>query len=390
VVVVSGEDGGLAQWTHLDALCRRLAAPPPLPHTSWHAMAFGPYRLRWEKHTELTAITVFAPLDPQGTPFATTALTALGEAWWRDLPGQVLYCAHAELRAGDALDEAQCRSALGDEDYAAASAAGGAIHFATDARPNGDGFERLLLTASADASPALCGRVLQKLFEIGAYRMAALLAFPVAQETRARLSGLEADLEAVVRTFHDGGGDRGALDRLTALSAQAEAQANATNYRFAAAKAYDRLVGERLEGLQEAPVRPDHPTLSAFLARRLAPAMRTCDAVAARQDALLERISRATRLFATRVQVTTEEQNAKLLASMDQRAALQLRLQETVEGLSVVALSYYALGIVGYLAKAMEKAHWPIEPNIAVGLAAIPTILAVWWFLRRVKKGIGH
>ncbi len=40
-----------------------------------------------------------------------------------------------------------------------------------------------------------------------------------------------------------------------------------------------------------------------------------------------------------------EAQNQTLLASMDRRARLQLRLQQTVEGLSVAAICYYVVGL---------------------------------------------
>jgi uncharacterized membrane-anchored protein len=255
----------------------------------------------------------------------------------------------------------------------------------------GDGFERILFGCAPGANPALAGRLLQATFEINTYRMAALLGFPTALETRGKLSDLESELADTMQRFqstNDHAADREVLDRLTSLSARAEALANATNYRFSASAAYYRLVGERIEALNEKPI-PDRTTLGAFVARRLAPAMRTCDAVVARQEALLERIARATRLLATRVQVTAEEQNARLLDSMNTRGRQQLRLQQTVEGLSVVALSYYVLGILGYVFKGMSDAGAPIEPNIAVAIAAIPAIGLVWWFLQQVKAHLG-
>ncbi|MCB1405337.1 MAG: DUF3422 family protein, partial [Rhodobacteraceae bacterium] len=50
------------------------------------------------------------------------------------------------------------------------------------------------------------------------------------------------------------------------------------------------------------------------------------------------------------VEVARSAQNQSLLQSMDRRADLQLRLQHTVEGLSVVAISYYAVGLMANLA----------------------------------------
>jgi uncharacterized membrane-anchored protein len=46
-------------------------------------------------------------------------------------------------------------------------------------------------------------------------------------------------------------------------------------------------------------------------------------------------------LLSTRVNVDRQLQNQKLLKSMNERARMQLRLQTTVEGLSVAAVTYY-------------------------------------------------
>jgi uncharacterized membrane-anchored protein len=91
-------------------------------------------------------------------------------------------------------------------------------------------------------------------------------------------------------------------------------------------------------------------------------------------------------LLATRVGVARERQNQSLLASMDRRAKLQLRLQQTVEGLSVAAIVYYVAGLVGYLAKAAKAAGLRIEPDVAVGVS-IPLVAVVMIYsLRRMRR----
>jgi uncharacterized membrane-anchored protein len=71
---------------------------------------------------------------------------------------------------------------------------------------------------------------------------------------------------------------------------------------------------------------------------------------------------------------------------MDRRASLQLRLQETVEGLSVVAISYYLVGIVSYMAKALKGVGLPIDPDLAVGLAIPVVLFLVWSGVKRIRK----
>jgi uncharacterized membrane-anchored protein len=116
--------------------------------------------------------------------------------------------------------------------------------------------------------------------------------------------------------------------------------------------------------------------------------MNTCEAVARRQEALAERIAHTNDLLRTRVGIVQERQNRKILQSLNTRAAQQLRLQQAVEGLSVVAISYYLAGLFNYAGKAAKAAGWSINPELATGLL-IPAIAAgVWFGLRRVHKSV--
>ena len=83
-----------------------------------------------------------------------------------------------------------------------------------------------------------------------------------------------------------------------------------------------------------------------------------------------------------------EEQNRDLLESMDSRARLQLRLQETVEGLSVVAISYYLVGLVAYGAKSAKALGLPVDADITTGVSLPVIILVVWYAMRRFRRKI--
>jgi uncharacterized membrane-anchored protein len=113
--------------------------------------------------------------------------------------------------------------------------------------------------------------------------------------------------------------------------------------------------------------------------------MRTCRIVAERQAILSEKLTRATNLLRTRVDVAIEQQNTKLLNAMNERASTQLRLQQTVEGLSVAAISYYVVGLLGYVFKAAKEAGLPLDPNIAMGAAVPLSLFLVWWMVRRIR-----
>jgi len=182
------------------------------------------------------------------------------------------------------------------------------------------------------------------------------------------------------------------LGELTRLSAEVEGIAAAVNYRFSAARAYHALVCRRVEELREERVE-GLQTIDEFLERRLAPAMRTCEALTERLETLSARIARAGELLRTRVNVALEAHNSDVLRSMDRRAKMQLRLQQTVEGLSVAAISYYLVGLIGYAAKAAKAAGFGVDVDIATG-AAIPLIvglvgLGVWRLRRHVTRTDG-
>ena len=175
------------------------------------------------------------------------------------------------------------------------------------------------------------------------------------------------------------------LDELTALAAELEAGAAASLFRFGASRAYNEIVQHRLQTIGERKV--DHyPTWSSFLARRMQPAIRTCITTEERQTDLSEKLARAANLLRTRVDVELEQQNRDLLKSMNARTRLQLRLQTTVEGLSVAAVSYYVVGLFGYLAKGLHDRGVPIDVTLASALFAPVAVLAVWLVVRRIRK----
>ena len=160
--------------------------------------------------------------------------------------------------------------------------------------------------------------------------------------------------------------------------------AAASLFRFGASRAYNEIVQLRLQTLGERPVK-GFPTWSSFLARRMAPAMRTCVTLEERQANLSTKLARTANLLRTRVDVELEQQNRNLLQSMNERTRLQLRLQATVEGLSVVAISYYVVGLFGYMAKAVSEAGVPINPSYATAAFVPFAVGIIWWIVRKIR-----
>jgi len=242
----------------------------------------------------------------------------------------------------------------------------------------------MLLVAGA-VSPQRLGRLVQQLLEIETYRMAALLGLPAAREASASLASAERELAELAQAIRVSNRDAEPmlLDRLTQLAGQVEGQYAATHSRFSASSAYFELVDRRIQDIGESRLAGSQ-TIGEFMERRLSPARSTCAWAARRQNALSERVSRMSNLLRTRVEIEQQQNNQALLAAMNRRGDLQLRLQSTVEGLSVAAITYYIVSLVSYLAKGAQKLGWSFSAE-STAAAAIPLVAAsVWWSLRRL------
>ena len=279
---------------------------------------------------------------------------------------------------------------LGAEHLAGSQVGGGGAEAWVNFALGEDGYGRVLVR-DHKLGVRQAGRLVQRLCEIETYRMMALLALPLAREhapALARLGGQLKDLTQELTRCEGLDGERRLLGELTALAAEMERISALTGDRFGAARAYWALVERRINELREQRIE-GFQSIGEFMERRMSPAMRTCESVAERLDRLSSRVSSAGQLLRARVDIQVEAQNRNLLTSMDRRAHLQLRLQETVEGLSVAAITYYGVGLVAYAAKALDKLGlMPIPVEAATGVA-IPLIgLLVWGGMRRVRKAI--
>ena len=246
-----------------------------------------------------------------------------------------------------------------------------------------------ILVINQDMTPEAAGALTQRLLEIETYRTLALLGLPQAQDLAPSVKSVEDQLTSIAQAMTETEGleaNHQLLDGLMRLAAQLEAETTRSAYRFSASRAYEGIIQQRLETLRERPVE-GYPTFSAFLSRRMAPAMRTCHMMEDRQSRLADKVARTANLLRTRVYVDLEEQNREVMKSMNERTRLQLRMQQTVEGLSVAAVSYYVLGLLGYLFKGLKEGGVvKLDPNVLTALAVLPVVLVVAWAVRRIRK----
>jgi uncharacterized membrane-anchored protein len=391
-ILVDADERGL-ESAHLARLCERYAVTPPAREVTHFTARMGGLRLKWERHGEFSSWTLIAP-GAESAPFAEPASTLLPEGWLRGLPGKTLVAAHAVVAEAPETppDDAYLARCFDDHVVVGAEIADGAALAYTDFKVHGDGCSRFLLLGRK-LPPRQAGQVLQRLCEIEAYRMMALLALPMARRQSPRIVAIEKALAKLTDGIaREEGADEALLQELTRLAAEVESGLSASQFRFGACRAYAELVRTRITELRERRL-PGLQTIGEFMARRFEPAVATCVTVSSRLHDLSERVAQASGLLSTRVDIARERQNQALLSSMDKRAKLQLRLQQTVEGLSVAAIVYYVVGLVAYLGKGLKAGGLPLNADLltalAVPLVAVLAITAVRRARRKIQAADG-
>lgn len=390
LAMTSGEGGAAADRAHLVALCERYGAPHPPAGANHHVARLDGVTLKWERHGEFCTWT-FLCSGAFLEPFAGMPVDAVPADWVRAIPGERLVATHVVVLGRDAPSpDAEMLARWLHADFLAGSVVAGANACVwTDFRIHADGFGRIVVH-DRGLAPRQGGRMVQRLLEIETYRMMALLALPLAREIAPRVGRADQELLRVMDAMQAAASvdeQRRLLDRLTALSAGIERDTAASDYRFGAARAYAELVDRRIAELREGRIE-GLQTYREFMDRRFVPAMRTCETAAGRLAQMSRRLTRAGALLRTRVEIAVEAQNQDLLASMDRRAQMQLRLQETVEGLSVAAITYYLVGLAGYGLHALGAAGLRVDKDVATGIAIPVAALIVWIGLRRLRRSL--
>ncbi len=368
-------------------LCDAHGVKPPLENARHHSAEFATGLFKYERHGEFYRISVTA----QNTRKKQEAIALLPLGWIDELPGKRLVAIHTEVMSKDMKppSAAFLKKYFGHEDLAGSRVSHGRATVWTDFKIGNDGYTRILVQDHG-LMPLSLGRVSRRIHEIETYRMMALLAFPLALELQVRLGTLEKSLAETIEGMLSTQGideDARLLTRLSTTARDVEDISNRSSFRFAAARAYSALVTKRLVELGEERT-VNCQRIGMFLDRRFSPAMTTCFAVAERIADLARRSERASNLLRTRVDIALEGQNQQLLRSMEARTRQQLMLQETVEGISVVAISYYLFNIVSIFANGAAK-HFFGDGIAFPDWSLVPAILLlVWWGIRRLKRRI--
>ncbi|MFN4201711.1 MAG: DUF3422 family protein [Tabrizicola sp.] len=372
---------------HLLALLDRNGSAHPQPGATHFQGPIGRAELKWESHTEFVTYTAFSR-GVSARPFDPAEADVLPEDWLAEAPGKRLTSVLIRVEPMPASDSELLRRVdewFVPESVAASRVVDGAAIVAGDFRIDPAGHMRFAVFVAPGTGPRRVGRIVQRLCEIETYRAMSMLGLMRSRDLSRRLNALDPKLSALVSGLDNAEpAPEAALHDLLTISAEMESLAVQFSFRFGATAAYEAIVNQRIEVLREQRIE-GRQTFAEFMMRRYDPAMRTVKSAENRLAAMAERAERAAELLRTRVDVERSAQNQKLLESMDKRADLQLRLQRTVEGLSTVAISYYAVNLAAYL---LEPAAHALHISHAVLLAGlVPVVVfAVWLMVRRIRN----
>jgi uncharacterized membrane-anchored protein len=386
---VTTADAASAHRDALVALYDRSGLPGTETDTKHARIDTPDGALVWENHSEFTTFTwETANPDPSAAePFRPSATSLLHQVQRLQPPGQLLVAVDLQLVSdGDVSIASQ--DVFGQAQIAASEAEEGKALIATDFKPDPDGWVRILIV-NRGLTPGQAGMLVQRVLEIETYRTFALLGLPEAQMLAPMIRRIELELPDLLRQMQESDdfeANHRLLNRITALAAELEAGAAASLYRFGATRAYDGLVRLRLNAIGEGSV-PGLQNWSSFLSRRVNPAMRTCASTEERLADLSRKLARAAQLLRARVDVALEQQNRSLLEAMNERARTQLRLQQTVEGLSVAAITYYVASLAHLLFEGAHASGLHVDADVATAVTVPSALVGVAWLVRRIRRG---
>ncbi|WP_375228116.1 DUF3422 family protein [Roseobacter sp. S98] len=374
---------------HLTDLLDRHGAPHPQPGATHYYGQIGKHWIKWEQHTEFVTYTAFLE-EGADRAFDPSGFDVFPSDWLDNAPGQRVTSAmlHIVPRPDDEQEIEKAVSGwFVSESLAVSNVLDNAATVAGDFRIDVNGHLRFAVFADAGTGKRRIGRIVQRLCEIETYKSMSMMGFARVRALQPKLNDLDTQLTSLMSDMtSETASAETTLNSLLSISAELETLSAQSSFRFGATGAYEALVNQRIEALREVRFR-SRQHFAEFMMRRYAPAMRTVTSAERRLEAMSSRSIRASNLLRTRVDVERSAQNQALLESMDRRSDLQLRLQRTVEGLSVVAISYYAVSLAGYLLYPLTEATG-LSKGMLTALVTLPVVLLVWWLIRRLRRSV--
>lgn len=328
-------------------------------------------RLKWERHNEFVTLTLLAAaaMDTHW-PGLPPVLAEIADRYGNLLINADQVCVETESTWRGSVE------AYGLHDPVGSTLGDGRADAWSDLRLHDNDLNRILvLNHTLDARRL--GRMVRRLLEIETYRLMASLTLPVARALQPDLVKFEQELVALSDANASTGSDnvKALLADITSLSARITQATARSRLRFSAAEAYAELVSERIAQLHEGRV-GDCQRLGSYIAQRFRPTVRYCVVTHRRLTTVNDAVARLGNLLQARVQVEVEEQNGRILGSLSTRAETQIRIQRAVEGLSIIAISYYLFSVARLLYKGLHTLGLDVSPRTAL-LTSAPVVAVI-------------
>ncbi|MEM9787072.1 MAG: DUF3422 domain-containing protein [Pseudomonadota bacterium] len=377
-----------ADRAHLIDLLDRFGAQHPQPGATHYFGTIGKHQLKWESHTEFVTYTIFGE-GVADRPFDAATFAVFPQDWLEAAPGTRVTSALIRIEVADGDDGIadKARDWFVPESLAISRVIGDDLVVAGDFRIDPGGHMRFAVFARPHVGDRRVGRVVQRLCEIETYKAMSMLGLSRARSLGPKMAEFDKKLTGLLEDMRGSVADPAqVLQALLEVSAEIENTIAQSTFRFGATGAYETIVNQRITVLREERF-AGRQTFGEFMMRRFDPAMRTVKSTQERLNAMSDRALRAGDLLRTRVDVERSAQNQELLTSMDKRADLQLRLQKTVEGLSVVAISYYAVNLVLNMTGPLEES-FGISKAVFAALATPIVLGVVWYMVNRIRRNM--
>ena len=400
----TGETRGQREWRHFHKIFDRdfgITLPDesqPFFHTRKDDLV-----VRIEKHNEFFSISlIYDDAVRKGRQlkglFTADGANGIPESLLRDAPSPVLVATWVEIiEDKKGMLPRDVAGMYGHDNFAASTVgdSGARVYhsFKLDDHPYIEGgFIRILIQNDNMGSRRL-GRLVQRLVEIEQYRHFTLLSLPVVRALAGELSGLEHDIAEITQSMAGNEAEdtteklQRELTQLSRIMGNIERISAQSAYRLAATEAYAKIVTTRINEIREGRLE-GFQKIEEFLDRRLAPAIRTCAAFGRRVENLATRAQRSNTLLRTRIDMRIQLQNNLLLKSMEERAGMQLRLQEMVELLSIAAITYYLVSLLSYVLDGMGNAFIQTQKLPLLALSVPVVAITLFLILQQVRRRI--
>ena len=396
-------------WNYLDKFLRKINFQKLPNESSKYWVAEGKdLTVRYECHTEFISLTLIYPnkIENKNKPklFDENFLNLLPIEFLENFPGDHFLSTWIEMvpsnfnfRPIDIEDFFYHDNFAGSN--VAEDGANVFMSFKSDRTDFlGSGFRRVFIQ-NKNLRTRRTGRLLQRIVELETYQVLSLLGLPQVRQETSNLSNLEKQITEITKSVSktakknlnkksiDYPDYQQDLNELSYVVAKIEEIDSSTNYRLSATAAYYKLVEQRIQDLREERLE-SFQTSYEFLSRRLQPAIRTTEAFSRRLESLATRAQRADNLVRTQIEMGVQIQNKNLLESMELRARAQLRLQETVESLSIVAITYYIVGLLSTLVDPINFDEFFISKTVFLALCVPIILILIWYIAKMVRKKI--